>query len=119
MDSPRVPLKEALPRLYEEARLFLEQEAPELAAQMDSLVITDRCNCGQDHCVTFHCDSTDPSRSPLSGRRPLGFDLDTSGGYVMYKESNGILTGLEVISDYPDGYIHRQLEEHGFKRGCE
>jgi hypothetical protein len=119
MDLPRVPLKEALPRLYEEAKSFLEQEEPVLAQQLDDLVITNRCTCGESHCVTFHCDSTDPTRSPLSGRRPIAFDLETSGGYVMYWVSDGLLTSLEAIADYPDDYIHHQLERHGFKRACQ
>lgn len=51
----RLLLTDALPTFSAELRqLLTEQGEPELAAQVPSLAILDRCRCGDDFCATFY-----------------------------------------------------------------
>src|SRR5271155_4200335 len=51
----RLLLADTLPEFVTELRqLLAEQGEPELAAQVPSLTILDRCRCGDDFCATFY-----------------------------------------------------------------
>jgi hypothetical protein len=48
-------LTDTLPAFATELhRLLIEQDEPELAAQVPGLMIFDRCRCGDDFCATFY-----------------------------------------------------------------
>jgi hypothetical protein len=48
-------LSDMLPGLaHELQQLLIEQDEPELAAQVPGLRIVDRCRCGDDFCATFY-----------------------------------------------------------------
>jgi hypothetical protein len=51
-------LGEALPEFCDELKsLLLEAGEPQLAEQVSSLQIEDRCRCGDDFCATFYTGS--------------------------------------------------------------
>lgn len=128
-DSKRLYLRDVLPRLYQETEAWLQAEMPELLSQLPHLYITDRCTCGQ--CSDFHMDSDLQELSMANGSvllfRPLYFDmypqchfmLGLSGklGLTEGEHDKSYISDYELIGrDYPDNYIHKQLEAHGFKR---
>ena len=54
-NSTRPLLADAIPEFATELRQLLEEQSePELAAQVPSLAILDRCRCGDDFCSTFY-----------------------------------------------------------------
>ena len=121
-------LKDVLPRLYQETEEWLKSiDEHDLIEQLPHLFITGRCSCGE--CSDFHMDSDIPELSKASGSgllsRPLycdmdnGFMLGLSGanGLTPGKHEKSYVSSFELVcSDYPDGYIHKQLEAHGFMR---
>ena len=51
----RLFLTETFPAFANELRqLLMEKDEPELAAQVSSLKIFERCRCGDDFCATFY-----------------------------------------------------------------
>lgn len=122
-------LKDVLPRLYQETKEWLETlEDDYLADQLPHLFITGRCSCGK--CSDFSMDSDLPHLSRVGGskllQRPLyytmdnGFSLGLSGkdGLTVGEHTESYVSSFEFSgSDYPDKYIHNQLEAHGFH--CE
>jgi hypothetical protein len=55
----RLLLTDTLPAFATELRQLLEEQGePELAAQISSLVILDRCRCGDNICATFYTHAT-------------------------------------------------------------
>lgn len=105
-------LKSILPRVYDDARAFLQAHRPDLAPQLDALVVTLRCPCGSGACVAFTCESTDPAVSPITGRQPLYYDVPS--GAFSIGISGDIVTGFEMSADYDDGYVHQRLCAAGF-----
>ncbi len=119
-------LKDVLPRLYQETKDWLGTlEDDYLADQLPHLFITGRCTCGK--CSDFHLDSDLPHLSREAGSvllfRPLyhamdnGFRLGLSGkdGLTVGEHTESYVSSYELMgSDYPDKYIHTQLEAHGF-----
>lgn len=119
-------LKNVLPRLYEETKEWLETlEDDYLAEQLPHLFITRRCTCGD--CSDFSMDSDLPHLSleagskllqrPLYYEMPNGFSLGLSGksGLTVGEHHESYVSSFELCgADYPDRYIHNQLEAHGF-----
>lgn len=124
--AERKYLKDVLPRLYQETKDWLESlEDSYLAEQLPHLFITGRCTCGE--CSDFFLDSDLPHLSREAGSkllmRPLYYDMDNgfslglSGKDGFDGGEMGYVSDYELAgSDYEDGYIHKQLEAHGFIR---
>jgi len=125
--EPRHYLKDVLPRLYRETQAWLDKiDRPDLLAQLPHLFITGRCTCGS--CSDFHLDSDIPKLSRAAGstllHRPLYYDMDNgfilglsgADGLTLGDHTESYVSSYELVgSDYRDGYIHKQLEVHGFK----
>jgi hypothetical protein len=117
----RVYFKDAMPRLYAEMAAWIHQNGcDKLMPQIATMFITGRCDCGSEQCIYFWIESSSGLYAILGGRRPTFTDTRTSETGVMAVYSDmkgtGILAGFERIGDYPDGYIQKQLEVHGFNR---
>lgn len=109
-------LRNVLPRLYRDVAQTLAREYPALLPQLAQLQVTRRCECGMDICLSFHCESADPALAPLAGRRPLAYPLAQPGGWYFVAQDD-VLTGFELLDDYPDGYLAEELAHAGLLPG--
>jgi hypothetical protein len=110
-------LKDVVPRFYGDVEAFFREHHPGLLPQLAHLYITDRCTCGAEHCSQFTCESDNPLYAPINGRHPFYGDLEgCNASACVGLSEDGILTGFEIVWDYEDQYLHRQLEAHGFPR---
>jgi hypothetical protein len=76
-----VQLTNVLPKLTVELeQLLSEHGEPELAAQVSTLAIVDRCRCGDDFCSSFY---TQPKPEGAYGSDPRALDLDAARGMVI------------------------------------
>ncbi|MBV7541967.1 hypothetical protein [Acidovorax sp. sic0104] len=106
-------LKDALPRFYEDVEATLKCDRPDLLSQLPHLYITARCSCADEDCRSFTCESNDPRYAPVGGRRPLSYPIArVDGNYSV--SSDGVLSGFEILSDYWDNSLDRDLTAAGF-----
>ena len=121
--AERKYLKDVFPRVFEEIRQWaLAEGEPELLRQAEHLFVTGRCSCGR--CSDFRVDSDLPELSRELGSkkafRPLYYAVD--GVFLMLgmttndDESYNLVSFETAGSDYPDGYLDKQLEANGWPR---
>lgn len=113
MSANRKYLKDALPRFYGDLEDTLKCDWPEMLPQIAHLYITRRCQCGDEDCRSFDCESDDPRYVPIGGRRPLSYAIARVDGWYQVSPE-GVLSGFEILSDYWDGSLERGLVAAGF-----
>lgn len=113
MNTNRKYLRNALPRFYEDMEDTLKCDWPELLPQLGRLFIVSRCQCGQEDCRSFSCESDDPRYAPINGRRPLSYSIGRLNGWYQVS-ADGVLSGFEILDDYWDGSLGRGLTAAGF-----
>lgn len=97
-------LKDALPDFYAEVGHLLRKRKLEgLISQLSDLEITDRCDCGEYDCATFHVESlrhlNDVETNIIGVRHGDSFDLDAETGMIVVDTDNfGRITGFEVLN---------------------
>jgi len=127
MDEAKKYLRSVLPRLYEQTEAWCKVEFPELLPQLPHLIITGRCSCG--NCSDFTMDSELPELSKRLGSEKLSRPFYREMGeycpfYIGLSTEDDVgnispqfISSYELSGgDYPDNYIHEQLETHGFMR---
>jgi major membrane immunogen (membrane-anchored lipoprotein) len=88
-------LQDVLPELAEELRTLLEKDGEsQLAAQISSLHIVDRCRCGDDFCATFY---TAPKPKGAYGAKHETIALDIEDGYLNVDVNDGKIVCVEVL----------------------
>jgi major membrane immunogen (membrane-anchored lipoprotein) len=88
-------LQNALPELAEELRTLLEKDGEsQLAGQVSSLHIVDRCRCGDDFCATFY---TAPKPKGAYGAKHETLALDAENGYLNVDVNDGKIVCVEVL----------------------
>jgi hypothetical protein len=100
----RMLLTDILPQLATELeRLLKEKQEPELAAQVSTLKIVDRCRCGDDFCGSFY---TQPKPTGAYGPGHRSLDLDAEEGMLIVDVVSGVIANVEVL--YRDD-VRKQL----------
>jgi hypothetical protein len=95
--DPMTPplLQDVLPELAEEMRTLLEKDSElDLASQISSLRIVDRCRCGDDFCATFY---TVPKPRGAWGPAHETIVLDCEDGYLNVDIVNRKIVSVEVL----------------------
>ena len=93
--TKKLSLVEALPAFaIELQRLLTEAGEPELAAQVASLSIFGRCDCGDDFCSTFY---TQPKPDGAYGPGHRNVVLAADGGTIILDVVNGEIACVEVL----------------------
>ena len=93
MSHPLV--KDVLPELAEELQRLLEEESEhELAGQVSSIRIVDRCRCGDDFCATFY---TVPKPKGAWGPGHETISLECGDGFLNIDVLNGTIVCVEVL----------------------
>jgi hypothetical protein len=88
-------LLDVLPSLAEELRtLLVEQNEPELAAQIPGLRIVDRCLCGDDFCATFY---VRPKPTGAYGPDHRNVALTPKEGMLILDVVGEKIAGVEVL----------------------
>jgi hypothetical protein len=87
-------LQEAVPELAAELRTLLEKDEPQLAQQVASLRIVDRCRCGEDSCATFY---TVPQPKGAWGAGHENILLDAERGYLILDLVDRRIVCVEVL----------------------
>ena len=88
-------LKEVLPELANELIIQFEKEGEhQLAEQVPSLQIVDRCRCGDDFCATFY---TAPKPKGAWGSEHESIPLDMEDGYLNVDVVDGKIVSVEVL----------------------
>lgn len=88
-------LREVLPELAEELAIqFKGEDEPQLAEQVTSLQIVDRCRCGDDFCATFY---TAPKPRGAYGEGHETIPLKTENGYLNVDVVSGRIVCVEVL----------------------
>lgn len=88
-------LEDVLPELAGELRTLLEKSGEfQLAAQVPSLCIIDRCRCGDDFCATFY---TAPKPKGAWEARHETIALDIENGYLNVDVNDGRIVCVEVL----------------------
>jgi len=99
-------LKDALPELAEELRTLLgKDDQAELASQIASLQIIDRCRCGDDFCATFY---TIPKPKCAWGLGHETIPLDCKDCYLNVDVVDGRIVSIEVL--YRDSIRDKLLQ---------
>jgi hypothetical protein len=89
-------LTDILPQLaLELEQLLREHEESELAAQVPTLAIVDRCRCGDDFCASFY---TQPKPEGAYGPDHHSLDLDAENGMVVLDVVAGVIAHVEVLN---------------------
>jgi|SRR5579859_7253308 len=87
---------EVFPALAGELQeLLLKQNRHELAEQVPTLRIVDRCRCGDDFCASFY------TQTKPTGRYPPGtktIELDTKEGMLILDVVDGAIAQVEVLN---------------------
>jgi hypothetical protein len=92
---PSSLLSEALPRLAAELQGLLRvQNEFQLAAQVPSLRIVDRCRCGDDFCATFY---TQPKPKIPYFPDHRNVDLSPEKGMIILDVVDGKIVCVEVL----------------------
>ena len=100
-------LREVLPQLAEELATQLEgEDEPQLANQVPSLRIVDRCRCGDDFCATFY---TAPKPKGAYGEGHETIALELENGYLNVDVVSGRIVCVEVLyrDDIRDKLLRR------------
>ena len=93
--SPSPLVADALPQLACELEgLLTEQGEPELAAQVPSLRIVERCRCGDDFCSTFY---TQPKPKGRYGSKHHCVLLEPERGMLILDVVGGRIACVEVL----------------------
>jgi hypothetical protein len=88
-------LKELLPELADDLIAQFERDGEhQLAAQVSSLPIIDRCRCGDDFCATFY---TAPKPKDAWGVGHETIPLDAEDGYLNVDVVEGKIVSIEVL----------------------
>jgi hypothetical protein len=88
-------LQTAFPDLLDEVRrLLIESGRAELAAQVDQLVVVDRCRCGDPECATFY---TAPPPRDGWGAGHENVVLDAAGADIVLDVVHGKIVCVEVV----------------------
>jgi hypothetical protein len=89
-------LIEMLPEFARELEQLLEMKHKgELAAQVSSLIVVDRCRCGDDFCSSFY---TRPKPEGAYGPDHECFDLDAATGMIILDVVSGVIAHVEVLN---------------------
>jgi hypothetical protein len=89
-------LTKVLPKLAVELeQLLREQGELDLAAQVPTLAIVDRCRCGDDFCASFY---THPKSEGAYGPDLRTLDLDAARGMVILDVVSGLIVHVEVLN---------------------
>ena len=92
-------LARALPDFASELRETLQgQGRADLASQVASLSLVDRCRCGEDFCATFYT-ATEPEGAYGPGHSNL--ELESSEGMIIMDLVDDAIRCVEVL-DRPD-----------------
>jgi hypothetical protein len=98
-------LQRVIPELAAELRTLLEKEnEPQLARQVGSLRIVDRCRCGEVSCATFY---TVPKPKGAWGAGHENIPLDAERGYLILDLVDRKIVCVEVLDR--DEFRHRLL----------
>ena len=85
-----------LPRLADELEQLLgRQKEFDLAAQVKTLRIVDRCRCGDGFCSSFY---TQPKPEGAYGPNHRSFDLDATSGMIILDVVSGAIAHIEVLN---------------------
>lgn len=88
-------LTNVLPNLAVELEQLLKKRGEsELAAQVLTLAIVDRCRCGEDFCSSFYTQPKEGAYGP--DHRCL--DLDAERGMVILDVVSGLIAQVEVLN---------------------
>jgi hypothetical protein len=102
----RLLLTEALPAFAAELQqLLIEYGELELAAQVSSLAILDRCRCGDDFCATFY---TQPKPDGAYGPGHRNVALTPEEGMLILDVVDGKIACVEAL-DRKD--VRQKLDE--------
>lgn len=94
--SQSMLLTDVLPKLAVELEQLLKKRGePELAAQVPTLAIVDRCRCGDDFCSSFY---TQPKPEGAYGPGHRSLDLDAERGMVVLDVASGLIAHVEVLN---------------------
>jgi hypothetical protein len=89
-------LAEILPSLSLELEQLLKNQGEvELAAQVQQLIVVDRCRCGDDFCSSFYSQPK-PQGHYGPGHRCL--DLDAAEGTLILDVVEGTIAQVEVLN---------------------
>jgi hypothetical protein len=89
-------LTESLPEFARELEdLLKKQERNDLALQVASAVIVERCTCHDDFCASFYLKPQ--PKGPYPGEHEA-FDIDAEQGMVLVDVVNGELAHVEVLN---------------------
>lgn len=106
LSSPLL-LSEALPQLSSELDTLLRAgQRPELADQLSSLHIVDRCRCGDDFCATFYARAR-PAGAWGPDHETLALD-EVATGMLNVDVAGGRIVAVEAL--YRDDVRARLIE---------
>jgi hypothetical protein len=89
-------LTDILPQLaLELEQLLKEHEESQLAAQVSTLAIVDRCRCGDDFCASFY---TQPKPKGAYGPNHRCLDLDAENGMIVIDVVSDVIAHVEVLN---------------------
>jgi hypothetical protein len=98
------PLVDLLPELATELeQLLLEEGEPELARQVSTLPVTERCRCGESSCSAFYV-LPQPKGAYGPGHRNVS--LDPKQGWLILDVVSERIAAVEVLERYS---IHERL----------
>lgn len=88
-------LSDVLPALAVELEVLLRIEnEPELADQVASLEMIDRCRCGDDFCATFY---TVQKPNGAWGKNHCTLPLEPENGMIIIDILNGKIAEVEIL----------------------
>jgi hypothetical protein len=88
-------LKDLLPELAQELEeLLMAEKEPDLAMQVSSLQIVDRCRCGDDFCSTIYTESK-PKGSYGPGHQCI--ELEPNHGMLILDVVNNKIAAVEIL----------------------
>lgn len=89
-------LTETLPQVARELEQLLKERGElDLAGQVSTLEIVDRCRCGDDFCASFY---TQPKPEGAYGPDHRCFDLDAAKGMVVLDVVSGLIAQVEILN---------------------
>jgi len=89
-------LTRTLPAFASELELLLSEEGEhELASQVSTLEIIDRCRCGDDFCSSFY---TQPKPEGAYGPNHRSLVLDAAEGMIILDVVSGLIAYVEVLN---------------------
>ena len=89
-------ISEVFPEFGRELELLLrEQGEVDLASQISTLAIVDRCRCGDAFCSSFY---TQPKPHGHYGHDHSSIDLDATKGMIILDVVSGLIAQVEVLN---------------------